>query len=242
MYTYQHEDTLPLSELQVSEALAAVMRRVYAWMCLGLLVTAVVAAAFVYTPLFVVLLALLGVPLLFIGLLLAEVVLVAVLTARIDRLSLGAAGFWFTAYAALNGLTMSFIFLVYTSSSIALTFVATAGLFGAMAIIGYTTRRDLSSWGSYLLMGLIGLVIASVVNLFLAISTLDWLLTYGGIVLFLALTIYDSQRIKKQATAVLGTADERVLGRLGLLGALRLYLDFVNLFLLLLRLTGRRRR
>ncbi len=241
MYANQSDNVLPLSELQVSEALAGVMQRVYLWMCLGLLVTATVAGALVYTPLSVLLVGLLHVPLLFWGLLIGEVGLVWWLSAKSATLPVSTARFWFVVYALLNGITLSFIFLAYTASSIALTFVATGGLFGAMGIIGYTTRRDLSTWRSYLLMGLLGLIIASVVNMFLANTTLDWLLTYGGIALFLALTIFDTQRIKQRALASLGAGDGLAVSRIGLLGALSLYLDFVNLFLRLLRLSGRRR-
>lgn len=240
-YTYPTGQVLP-SEWEISEALAGVMRSVYLWMCLGLLVTAGVGALLVYTPLVAVLVLVLQVRWLFPALLIGELTLVWWLTARAARLSPGAARFWFVVYAALNGVTMSVIFLIYTEASIALTFVATAGLFGAMGIIGYTTRRDLSNWRGYLLMGLVGLIIASLANLFLASTKLDWILTYGGIVLFLALTIYDTQRIKAQTIEALSAGDKEAIARMGALGALRLYLDFVNLFLRLLRLSGRRRR
>lgn len=241
MYADQGNNVLPLSQLQVNEALASVMQRVYLWMCLGLLVTAAVAWALVYTPLVVLLVGLLQVPLLFFGLLIGELAVVWWLSAKAATLPIGTARFGFIFYAVLNGVTLSIIFLAYTASSIALTFVATAGLFGAMGIIGYTTQRDLSTWRSYLMMGLLGLIIASVLNLFLANTTLDWLLTYGGIALFLALTIFDTQRIKQRALASLGSGDGQAVSRIGLLGALSLYLDFVNLFLRLLRLSGRRR-
>jgi len=133
------------------------------------------------------------------------------------------------------------IFLAYTGSSIALTFIAAARLFGAMGIIGYTTRMDLSKWGSYLLMGLVGFIIASVANLFFASSGLEWILSYVGIALFIGLTVYDSQRIKIMVSSAMQSSDETAVQRVGLLGALSLYLDFINLFLLLLRLMGKRR-
>lgn len=240
-YSYQPDGTWPLSEQQVQETFASVMQHVYLWMCLGLFVTAGVAALF-YGPFLPLLIALLATRWLFFGLLIAELGLVWWLGARMSRLSVSAARSLFIVYAALNGVTLSCIFLVYTLSSIAATFVATASLFGAMGIIGYTTKRDLSSWGSYLLMGLVGLIIASLVNIFLASSGLDWLLTYAGIVLFLALTIYDTQRIKRQMMSALGAGDKDVVSRVGMLGALSLYLDFVNLFLRLLRIMGRRGR
>ena len=123
----------------------------------------------------------------------------------------------------------------------ALTFVATASLFGAMSLIGYTTKMDLSQYGSYLLMALLGLIIASVVNMFWANSVLDWIVTYVGILIFLGLTVYDTQRIKRMTITAVEQGDAAVISRVGILGALSLYLDFINLFLRLLRVTGRRR-
>jgi hypothetical protein len=183
----------------------------------------------------------LQVPFLFIGLMIGEVALVWWLSARIGTLSVGASRAMFIFYAILNGVTMSIIFLVYTESSIALTFITTASLFGAMAIIGYTTRMDLSKWGSFLLMALLGFIIGSVVNMFLASSTLEWILTYAGILLFIGLTVYDSQKIKIMVASAMQSPDQTLVRRVGLLGALNLYLDFINLFLLLLRVMGGRR-
>ena len=236
------ESLVTVSEVEISRTFVAVMRHVFLWMCLGLFVTAVTAAALVYTPLSFILVFLLQNTALFFGLMIAELVLVIFLSSRISKLSIGAARAWFLAYALLNGVTMSVIFLVYATSSIALAFAATAGLFGAMALIGYTTKADLSSWGGYLLMGLIGLMIASIANLFFANSTLDWILTYAGILLFLALTVYDMHRIKRGITVALSSGNEGMVARWGILGALRLYLDFINLFVRLLRLLKGRRR
>ncbi|MBN2002414.1 MAG: Bax inhibitor-1/YccA family protein [Anaerolineae bacterium] len=242
-YGYQREIPFSGAGLDIGETFAAVMRHVYVWMCLGLLITALTAIAVVYTPLGnALLLFMLQTPLIFYGVLIGELVLVWGVTARMAHMSVGAARVWFLIYAILNGVTLSAIFLIYTTGSIALTFVATASLFGVMAVIGYTTRMDLSKWGGYLLMALVGLLIASVVNMFLASSGLEWILTYAGLLLFIALTVYDTQRIKRQVQAAVAAGDSNVVQRVGLLGALSLYLDFINLFLRLLRILGRRRR
>ncbi len=234
----RREAVVPAAPLEIGETFAAVMRHVFLWMFVGLLVTAVTSVAMVFTPLNFILAFILENTLIFYGLLIGELVMVVLLSARITKLSIGAARFWFLAYAALNGVTLSIIFLVYPMSSILLAFFATAGLFGAMALIGYTTKKDLSSWRGYLLMGLIGLLIASVANIFFASSTLDWILTYAGILIFLALTIYDMNRIKRTLSQALANRDETTIARLGILGALRLYLDFINLFIRLLRIFG----
>ena len=242
--TFSYNNNEPaIQELEsiFNETFMGVMRHVYLWMCLGLFITGAVSIALVYTPLFFLLAQMLQVPFLFMGLLIGEVALVWWLAARIGTLSVGASRAAFIFYAILNGVTMSVIFLVYTESSIALTFITTSSLFGAMAIIGYTTKMDLSKWGSYLLMALLGFIIGSVVNLFLASSTLEWILTYAGILLFLGLTVYDSQKIKVMVAGAMRSGDETAVRKVGLLGALNLYLDFINLFLLLLRLMGGRR-
>jgi FtsH-binding integral membrane protein len=240
-YPYQTESAVPDVDALFSNTFMSVLRHVYLWMCLGLFVTGFVSMALVYTPLFYVLAWLLQIPFMFFGLLIAEVALVWWISARIGKLSVGASRAAFIVYAILNGVTMSVIFLVYAGSSIALTFIATASLFGAMGIIGYTTKMDLSKWGSYLLMGLVGFLIASVANLFFASSGLEWILTYVGIALFIGLTVYDTQRIRVMVMGAMQSGDETAAQRVGLLGALNLYLDFVNLFLLLLRLMGRRK-
>ena len=240
-YPYQNEPAIQDVDALFSSTFMSVMRHVYLWMCLGLFVTGFVSFALVYTPLFYLLAAMLQIPFLFIGLLIGEVALVWWLSAKIGTLSMGVARLGFLFYAVLNGVTMSVIFLVYTGSSIAMTFVSAASLFGAMGIIGYTTKVDLSKWGSYLLMGLIGFLIASVANMFFASSGLEWILAYVGIALFIGLTVYDTQRIKVMVTGALQSGNETAAQRFGMLGALNLYLDFINLFLLLLRLMGKRR-
>ena len=239
--TFQNESVIQEWEAVFSETFLSVIKYVYLWMCAGLFLTASVSIALVYTPLFFILVQILEAPYLLFGLLIAEVGLVWWLSARIDKISVTASRVGFLVYAILNGLTMSVIFLGFTQSSIALTFVTTAGLFGIMGIIGYTTKRDLSKWGSYLLMCLIGFLIGSVANLFFASSPLEWMLTYIGILLFIVLTVYDTQKVKQMVRTALQANDENLVKRVGLLGALSLYLDFINLFLLLLRILGRSR-
>jgi len=235
---YNHTYLRNYPELGFSETFSAVLRRVYLWMTLGLLVTAVTAAFVSGSPLFQVLA---GQPLIFLVLMLAEIGLVIGLSRGINRLSPSTAMLLFLAYAVLNGVTLSVLFVVYTLGSVAATFLATAGLFGAMSLIGYTTRLDLSKFGSFLLMGLIGLMIAMLVNLFWANTVLGTIITFVGILFFLALTIYDTQRIKRMTLQALQMGDENVQTRMGILGALSLYLDFINIFLFLLRLGGRQR-
>jgi hypothetical protein len=237
-YQAQSSLPLPLTEVQLGETFAALMRRVYLWMAIGLYLTAGVAFFVANSSLALVIF---GNPILYIGLFLGELALVIALSAAIHRLAPTTAIALFLLYAVLNGATMSVIFLAYTLTDITLAFVSTATLFAAMSFVGYFVRLDLSRFGAYLIMGLLGLVIATLVNLFLASTPLMWITTYGGILLFIGLTIFDTQRIKRNLTARLAAGDEAAVSRLGVLGALTLYLDFINIFLLILRLLGRRR-
>jgi len=237
-YNYPDVHLRTFIESDSRDVLGAVLRRVYTWMTLGLLITAGVAAFVSASPLFQVLT---SQPLIFFGLLLVELALVMGLSWGIKRLSITAAISLFLIYAALNGLTLSTLFVVYTLGSVAFTFLASAVTFGVMSVIGYTTKIDLSKMGSFLLMGLIGLVIAMLVNIFWASSALGWIVTFAGILLFLGLTMFDTQRIKRMTATALQKNDEEIETHLGILGALSLYLDFINLFLFLLRL-GRRKR
>lgn len=215
-----------------------VISQVYLLMTVGLMITAVVAAVVAGNPEWM--LGLFGTsPFLMIGLFVGQIVLVVVLTAAIAKLSPAVATALFVLYSALNGVTMSVIFWVYTDASIVSTFLITGATFGVMSFIGLVTKRDLTKLGSLLFMALIGFAIASIVNLFLRSSGLYWLLTFGGIVIFVGLVAYDTQRIKQLAAQ--GVAQGRSHASIAVLGALRLYLDFINLFLLLLRLFGRRR-
>jgi len=212
------------------------IRRVYNWMALGLAVTAIVALYAVNSGL---IFRLLGNPMIMLLLIVGEFGLVIALSAAIGRFQSSTALFMFFAYSFLNGLTLSTIFLIYTKASIANTFFVTAGTFAAMSLYGYTTKRDLTSIGSFLMMGLIGIIIASFVNFFFRSPAIYWLITYAGIAVFVGLTAYDAQKIKEMAYAGFsGSEDER---KGAVIGALRLYLDFINLFLLLLRIFGSRR-
>lgn len=211
--------------------------RVYAWMTIGLAITAVAALMTLATP--GLLRAIVTNRFLFLGLMVAELGLVVVLSAAINRLQPLTAGLLFAGYAALNGMTLSILMLVYTSSSIAITFGVTACTFGIMSLYGYTTHRDLTRLGSLLFMALIGLVLASLANLFFNNPVIYWITTYVGVLIFIGLVTYDTQRLKMMA-AGLGDEGEQV-GRASILGALRLYLDFINLFLMLLRILGKRK-
>jgi FtsH-binding integral membrane protein len=209
------------------------IRQVYAWMGAGLAITAFMALITLSSP--EVLKAIMGNRLLFYGLMIGELALVFTLSGAINRLSATTATLLFVAYSALNGVTLSIVALVYTANSIASTFVITAGMFGAMSIFGYLTKRDLTSWGSFLFMGLIGVVIASIVNIFVGSSAVSWVISGIGVIVFTGLTAYDTWKIKEMAAQ--GTEGRKP----AILGALTLYLDFINLFLMLLRFTGNRR-
>jgi FtsH-binding integral membrane protein len=168
-----------------------------------------------------------------------QIIMVIALTAAISRLSTSAAVALFVAYAALLGVSLSAIFIVYTDASIATTFLVTGGTFGVMSIFGFVTKRDLTKMGSLLFMLLIGFVLGSLLNMLLRSTALYWILTYAGIAIFVGLIAYDTQKIKRMAAS--GFAEGRNRGGLVVMGALALYLDFINLFLLLLRIFGRNR-
>jgi len=222
---------------RVAAAQGEFIRRVYNWMGLGLATTALIALYTASNP--TLLGYIFGNSLLFFGLIIAQLGLVIALSAAIHRLQASTATLLFFLYSALTGLTLSVIFLAYTRASIASTFFVTAGTFGVMSFYGYTTQRDLTSWGSFLFMGLIGIILASVVNIFLHNETIYWVVTYAGILIFVGLTAYDTQTLKQMA--VRGFADEDMERKSAVMGALRLYLDFINLFLMLLRVMGDRR-
>lgn len=221
---------------RVAVAQSDFIRKVFNWMGLGLAVTALSSLYTASSPALLQLV--FGNSIVLILLIVAELGLVMALSAAINRIQSSTALLMFFAYSLLNGVTLAAIFLVYTRASIASTFFVTAGTFGAMSLYGYTTKRDLTSWGSFLFMGLIGVIIASLVNFFLQSPMIYWLITYAGIIVFVGLTAYDTQQIKQMAHAGFsGSEDER---RGAIIGALKLYLDFINLFLLLLRVFGRR--
>ena len=224
--------------LAQSSVFAVLMRNVYTWMACGLAMTALTAMIVGRNENWVYTIATSG---MYWGLLIAEVVLVIFLSARINKLSFATAGLMFAAYAILNGVTMSFIMLVYTAESIAQAFFVTAGTFGGMSLVGFFIKKDLSAMGRTLMMALIGLIIATIVNIFWQNSMMASLLNYAGVIIFVALTAYDTQKIKVmlQQAQYAGISDQT--NKLALMGSLTLYLDFINLFLYILRLFGNRK-
>ncbi len=212
-------------------------QKVYLWMTIGLLTTT--AAAFFMLTSASLQQMIFGNRMAFYGLMFAELGLVMFMSAAINRISATTATLMFIGYSALNGITFSAIFLVYTQSSIVSTFLVTAGTFAAMSMYGYATKRDLTGFGSFLFMGLIGIVIASLVNMFLHNEMIYWITSYLGVFIFVGLTAYDTQKIKRIGQA--GFASEQQQKKAAILGALTLYLDFINLFLMLLRIMGDRR-
>jgi len=216
----------------------SILRNVYVWMTMGLALTGVISLGMASNP--GMIRAFASNPILFFGAIIGEFALVLFLSARLMKMSATAATLGFAAYAALNGLTLSVIFLAYTGQSIAQAFFVAGGTFAGMSLWATVTKRDLSSIGNYLFMGLIGLIIASVVNLFFRSDAFSFLISIVGVVLFLGLTAYDTQMIQRwnrQFGSSIGEADYV---KLSIMGALKLYLDFINLFLFMLRIFGRR--
>jgi uncharacterized protein len=212
----------------------AFIRTTYMWMFGGLLITALASLAVLASP--AMKQAIFGTPLMWV-LVIAELGMVFFLSMRIQKMAPATAAITFLIYSALNGLTLSAIFFVYTSSSIMQAFVTAAGTFGAMSLYGLITKRDLTSWGSFFFMGLIGIILASVVNLFLRSDGLSFVISVLGVFIFIGLTAYDTQKLKAYARAANGPS----VTNFAVIGALALYLDFINLFLMLLRLFGGRR-
>ena len=222
-------------QLAMSQAFPVLMRKVYVWMTLALAITGFTAYAVANSP--GIMQAIYTNQLFFWALIIAEFAIVIGVTAAINRLSLTTATLMFVLYSVINGALMSYIFLAYTSTSVATVFFITAGTFAVMAFVGYTTKTDLSSMGKLLMMALIGLVIATIVNIFVKSSGLTLILSYVGVLVFVGLTAYDTQKIKQMLMQApdAGEGAQKV----ALLGALSLYLDFINLFLYLLRIFGR---
>ena len=222
------------SEWALSTYMSQVMRKVYVKMFLGLLVTAL--TSYIVLTNQTILMTLIQSRALLIGLCVGELALVFALSMAINKLNPVVATIMFYAYAVLNGVTLTPIFLVYTMSSIALTFFVTAGVFLAMSIYGYTTKSDLTKFGTYMVMALIGLIVCSIINIFWANSVMDWIISFAGVAILVGLTAWDTQKIKQMAQET----DEANAGKLATIGALSLYLDFINLFLYLLRFLGNR--
>ena len=224
-------------ELSLSAAFPVLMRKVYVWMTLALVLTGVTAYGVATSP--GIMMAIATNKILFFGLIIAEFALVFGVSGAINRLSLTTATLMFVAYSVINGALMSFLFLAYTMSSITSVFFITAGTFAVMAFIGYTTKKDLTSIGRMLFMALIGIIIATLVNMFVGSTGLSMIISYVGVLIFVGLTSYDSQKIKEMLVVA---GDHGEAGqKLALLGALTLYLDFINLFIYLLRIFGQRR-
>ena len=220
-----------------AKVFSILMRNVYTWMTLALLITAF--TALYMTKNLGLMQTLAGNSVGFWGLIIAQFAVVMILSSRIDRMSFMTAGCLFALYSILTGVTISSIFMVFTASSIASTFFITAGTFGAMSVLGYVTKKDLTGMGRFFMMALIGLIIASVVNIFLHSTMLMWITSYVGVVLFAGLTAYDTQKIKFMLMQHGHEVNEGTM-KLALLGSLTLYLDFINLFLYLLQIMGNR--
>jgi FtsH-binding integral membrane protein len=228
-------DARTTQTVQTADRVSAFLWKVYGWMAVGLGLTAVVAFAVAGSP--EIMRVLIGNRLVFFALVIAELGLVFYLSARADRLSPGTASGLFALYSVLNGVTLSAILLAYTGESVAMTFVVTAGMFGALAFFGSTTKRSLAGAGQFFMMGLVGLILASILGMFWHNDALQFLISVVGVIVFTGLTAYDAQRLKQMALAL----PEGQVGAYAVVGALSLYLDFINLFLMLLRLTGGRR-
>jgi uncharacterized protein len=222
----------PRTEVQVNDF----VRSVYNWMGIGLGLTAFVA--FYVSSSATMMRFIFGNSMVFFVLIFAELGLVFSIASMVNRMRAGTATFLFLLYSGLNGVTLSFIFLAYTRTSIASTFFICAATFTVCSIYGWTTKKDLTSWGGFLFMGLIGIIIASLVNMFLRSSGMSLIISYIGVIVFVGLTAYDTQKLKRMAITQPDGLDGGVVRKGAILGALSLYLDFINLFLMLLRIFG----
>ena len=237
MNTDQLTPTGKLTLEQIQAETQRYMVKVYGWMCLALFITGLVAMYTAGSETLVGII--LGNRFVFLGLIIVEFIAVASLAGLVHRISATTAMLIFVGYSVLNGLTLSIIFFVFTTESIASTFYITGGTFGIMSFYGYTTKSDLSKWGNLLFMGLAGLIIASIANFFMRSPMLYWITTYIGVLIFVGLTAYDTQKIKN--TNIIGNEGTEEDSKEAIMGALTLYLDFINLFLFLLRIFGRRK-
>ena len=233
----QNLDDRTMSHEAVTGEQQRFMVKVYNWMTAGLATTG--AMSFYVANNETMLRLILSNPIVPIVLIVGQLGLVVYLAGWVANMSASLATGVFMLYAGLNGLTFSLIFLTYTTSSITSAFLVTAGTFGAMSLYGYTTKKDLTSWGSFLFMGLIGIIIASLVNLFMQSEMIYWITTYAGVLIFVGLTAYDTQKIKEMN--IIGNEGTEEDHKEAIIGALTLYLDFINLFLMILRIMGDRR-
>ena len=230
-------DSLRNKDFAMSTAFPALMRKVFVWMTLALAITGLTAYGVATSP--TILSLIFSSKVTFFGLIIAEFALVFAISGAINRLSLSTATMLFILYSVINGATLSSIFFAFSVATIGKVFFITAGTFGAMALVGYTTKTDLTSMGKLLFMALLGIIIASVVNMFVASSGLDLILSYVGVLVFVGLTAYDTQKIKQMCQSAPDAGETTQ--KLALIGALSLYLDFINLFLYLLRIFGNNR-
>jgi len=230
--------TIPLHKTETAIQVNAFIRSVYNWMAIGLALTGFVAFYVANEESLRQLI--LGNRLVFFGLIIGELALVFTISARVQKMQSSTATALFVIYAALNGATLSVIFLIYTSASITATFFICAATFVACSVYGWTTKRDLTSLGGFMAMGLIGIIIASVVNMFLGSPGIHTIISYIGVLVFVGLTAYDTQKLKSMALTQPIGLDAGVVRKGAILGALSLYLDFINLFLMLLRILGSR--
>lgn len=237
MAEYQTIRTVGAQTAVIDQGLRAHMNKVYGLMSVGMLLTAGVAWSVGTSPAMVA--AIFGTPLKWL-VMFAPLVMVFAFGALINRLSVAAAQLFFYVYAAVMGLSLSFIFAAYTQTSIAQTFLVTSIAFAGLSLYGYTTKRDLSGMGTFLMMGLIGLIVASIVNIFLASSALAFAISVIGVLIFAGLTAYDTQSIKSEYIAHAQQGDADWLGKSAIMGALRLYMDFINMFMFLLQFMGNR--
>ena len=229
-------DSITLQRTQVQVRVNSFVRSVYNWMAIGLTLTGLVAYYVANTP--EIQRVIFGSGIIFFGLIIAQLALVFIISSRIYRMQALTATALFVIYSVLNGATLSSIFLAYARSSIANVFFVCSATFVACSIYGYTTRRDLTSMGGFLMMGLIGIVIASLVNMFFQSTAISMVVSYIGVLVFVGLTAYDTQAIKNMALTQPADIDAGALRKGAILGALKLYLDFINLFLMLLRIFG----
>lgn len=230
-------DSLRNKDYAMSTAFPALMRKVFVWMTLALAITGLTAYGVATSPALLSLI--FSSKVTFFGLIIAEFALVFAISGAINRLSLSTATLLFILYSVVNGATLSMIFFAFSVATIGKVFFITAGTFGAMALVGYTTKTDLTSMGKLLFMALLGIIIASVVNMFVASSGLDLILSYVGVLVFVGLTAYDTQKIKQMCQSAPDAGETTQ--KLALIGALSLYLDFINLFLYLLRIFANNR-
>lgn len=235
MKVQELEKIIRQQEMTNASTFKVLMRKVYLWMTLALMITGITAAGVANSPNILALIY--SSQVVMWGIIIAEFGLVIYISARLEKLSLSTATTLFALYSILNGVMLSSIFLLYSTAIISKVFFITAGTFGVTALYGYATKKDLSSLGNILFMALIGLVIATVVNVFMKSAMFDLILSYIGVIIFVGLTAWDSQKIKHMMM-VQQDADESA-QKLALIGALSLYLDFINLFLYLLRIFGR---